>query len=284
MLTRKEAISFLKIPEKHFDNYFKISKEIAGTKEGNRFKFNQAALTQWAEQRDHNTVKLSLAEYQECFEFAIKMAYSTNSRHGTGIRGQRSEVQMADDFIMGILAERGVAKFMKERFGIDVGLDMEVHPEKITPQDIVYIMNGTKKEPPKLNVGIKSSKMKNCFNIIDPLEYENEERKSDVYIFARVDLPSDHLFRILRDHSFFKTVREFLEKEENFRKIGSLESVPVWVCGFSYSNEFEKVREIPNQKFDGERYVKRVGEMHHSAEEWKELVSKMQSSPEVLTD
>lgn len=275
MLTRKEAVSFLKIPEKHFENYFKICGEIRGIKQGNRWEFDPNDLTQWAESRDYGTVKLSLAEYQECFEFAIKMAYSTNSRHGTGIRGQRSEVQMADDFILGILAEKGFARFMKERHGIEVGLDMEVHPEKITPQDIVSILQDGRNRPPKLKIGIKSSKLKNCFNIIDPLEYENSDRKSDVYIFARVDLPSDHLFRILRDHSFFKTVREFLEKNENFRKIGTLDFISVWICGFSYNGEFDKVNEIPNQKFEGARYVKKVGEMHHTAEDWKELISKM---------
>jgi hypothetical protein len=275
MLTRKEAISFLEIPEKHFDNYFKISGEIPGFKQGNRWQFDRDALVQWAQSRDYGTVRLSLIEYQECFEFAIKMAYSTNSRHGTGIRGQRSEVQMADDFILGILAEKGFAKFMKERHGIEVDLDMNVHPEEITPQDIISILKDGLKRPPNLKVGIKSSKLKNCFNIIDPLEYENSDRKSDVYIFARVDLPSDHLFRILRDHSFFKTVREFLEKNENFRKIGTLEVIPVWICGFSYDGEFHKVNEITNQKFEGERYVKSVGEMHHTAEDWKELISKM---------
>lgn len=273
MLTRKEAISFLNIPEKNFDNYFKVSHEIAGSKEGNRWKFDQNALSQWATNREYNTVKLSLDVYQECFEFAIKMAYLTNSGHGTGIRGQRSEVQVVDDFILGILAERGVAKFMKEKYETEVGIDMELHPYKITPQDLVSIVHDGLKRPPKLKVGIKSSKVKNCYNIIDPLEYENAERKSDVYIFARVDLPSDHLFRILRDHSFFKTTRKFLEQNENFRKIGTLEAISVWVCGFSYIGEFNKVSEIPNLKFNGKRYVKCVGEMHHSTEEWIELIS-----------
>ena len=35
-LTRKEAIEFLDIPEKNFDNYFKKSEEIKGYKKENR--------------------------------------------------------------------------------------------------------------------------------------------------------------------------------------------------------------------------------------------------------
>lgn len=275
MLTKKEAVSFLGIPEKHFRNYFESSGEIKGTQVRNRWMFSEIDLNQWANNKINSTVELTLAEYEECFQFAIKMAYSTNSRHGTGIRGQRSEVQMADDFILGILAENGVAKFMQEKFGISVGLDMEVHPEHITPQDIVSISNGTSARVPNLNIAVKSSKIKSCFNIIDPLEYETPGRKSDVYIFARVDLPSDHLFRILRDHSFFKSVREFLDGNEKFRKIGVLKTVPIWICGFSYHGEFDKVKEIPGQAFNGERYVKSVGQMHHTEDEWKDLLSKL---------
>jgi hypothetical protein len=126
-----------------------------------------------------------------------------------------------------------------------------------------------------LRISVKLSKIKNCFNIIDPLEYENSVRKSDVYIFARVGPLSDHLFRILRGHSFFRPVREFLDKSEGFRKIDVLKSVPVWICGFSYHREFERVKQIPGQIFNGERYVKRVGEMHHSDSEWENLLSKI---------
>ncbi|MEM0135665.1 MAG: hypothetical protein QXU18_10670 [Thermoplasmatales archaeon] len=75
--------------------------------------FSKFELTQWKNNKKNSTIELPLAEYEECFQFAIKMAYFTNSRHGTGIRDQRSEVQMADDFILGILAEKGVAKFLQ---------------------------------------------------------------------------------------------------------------------------------------------------------------------------
>jgi len=53
-------------------------------------------------------------------------------------------------------------------------------------------------------------------------EVEFKDRKSDVYIFARVGLPSDHLFRILRSHSFFYKLRKFFEKNKEFRQIEEL--------------------------------------------------------------
>lgn len=275
VLTKKEAIKFLNIPEKHFNNYFGYSKEIKGFKKNNRWYFNENDLKEWNELRQQRTIKLTAAEYEKCFEFAIKMAYSTKASHGTGIRGARSEVQMADDFILGILAEHAIQRFLLEKFGIKIKLDLDVHPGKITQQDFDGIYDKGKLRPVQCGVAVKSSKMKSCFNVIDPLEYENADRKSDIYIFARVGLPSDHLFRILRNHSFFKNVAEFLEGSSNFRKIEKLDDIPIWICGFSYFNELEKTKKIPGQEFDGYRYVKSVAEMHNSNEDWQKFIKNL---------
>jgi len=277
-LSSKESIGYLKIAEKEFNNYFKSSGEIKGEKVGARFKFKKSDLDCWNNLKKNRTVILNLKEYEKCFEFAIKMAYSTKASHGTGIRGVRSEMQMADDFILGILAEHGVQKFLKEKFGTEIKLDLEVHPDHITPQDFDGIIEKGKIRPAKMGVAIKSSKWKSCWNVIAPIEYEHEGRKSDVYIFVRVGLPSDHLFRIIREHSFFKNVKDFLEHSEGFREIQELKEIPIWITGFSYHKEFEKVKEIPGQKFDGKpdyRYVKPVGKMHNSDEDWKSFVKRL---------
>lgn len=274
-LTKNEAIEFLKIDSKEFNNYFQNSREIKGLKKGVRWYFDKDELLKWNTLRKSRTVSLFLKEYEKCFEFAIKMAYSTRASHGTGIRGMRSEVQMADDFILGILAEQGIQKFLKDKFGTEIKLDMDVHQGRITPQDFDGIKEKGEWRKVKIGVAVKSSKMKSCFNIVPTIEYENEDRKSDVYIFVRVGLPSDYLFRILRDHSFFKNVAEFLEKSEGFRKIKELKEIPIWICGFSYYKELNKVKEIPGQEFDGYRYVKSVADMHNSDNEWAELIKKL---------
>ena len=114
--TRKEAIQYLNIPEKHFDNYLKFSKEIKGQKQANRrWSFKKTDLDIWKSQKEENTVTLSMKIYEECFEFAIRMVYSGLSARGSGIRGTRSEVQIADDVILGILGEYGVKKFLKDK-------------------------------------------------------------------------------------------------------------------------------------------------------------------------
>lgn len=272
--TKKEAIEFLNIPEKEFKNYFEFSKEIQGQKIGSRWYFEKKSISDWKKQKEDRTIHLTMDEYETCFEFAIKMVYGGLSLNG--IRGQRTEIQAADDVILGILAEHAVKNLLLSKFETKIELDEEVHPDHITPQDFDQIEKDGLIRPPKLGVGIKASKMKNAFLVLGANEVESPERRSDVYVFARVGLPSDHLFRILRDHSFFGKVRKFFETNDKFKKIEELENIPVWVCGFAYANELERVTEIPGQEFsNGHRYVKSVGKLHNTDEDWRELISKL---------
>lgn len=239
-LTKKRAIEFLNIPEKEFKNYFEFSKEIQGEKIGSRWFFDKKNISDWKKIKEDRTIHLTMDEYETCFEFAIKMVYGGLSLNG--IRGQRTEIQAADDVILGILAEHAIKNLLLKKFNTKIKLDEEVHPEHITPQDFDQIEVNKSFRTPKLGVGIKASKMKNAFLVLGANEVEFPERRSDVYIFARVGLPSDHLFRILRDHSFFGKVRKFFETNNKFKKIEKLENIPIWVCGFAYVDELERAR------------------------------------------
>lgn len=273
-LSRKDAIKFLDILEKDFKNYHEFSKEIKGNSINRRWYFNEDDLIAWKNLKENRTIDLSIKEYEVCFEFAIKMVYGGLSLNG--IRGQRTEVQAADDVILGILAEHATKIFLLKKFATEIKLDEKVHPEEITPQDFDQIRDGNLFRKPKLGVGIKASKTKNAFLVLGSNEVEFPDRRSDVYIFARVGLPSDHLFRILRDHSFFGEVRRFLDKDVNFKKILELKKIPVWICGFAYVEELEKKTSIPGQEFsNGYRYVKSVNNLHNSDKEWKNLISKL---------
>jgi len=273
-ITKKQAIEFLNIPEKDFKNYFESSREIVGEKIGSRWYFKKDHLESWNKLKEDRTIFLTIEEYEKCFQFAIKMVYGGLSLNG--IRGQRTEVQASDDVILGILAEQAVKNLLDQKFSTEIKLDEEVHTEEITPQDFDKIKDGNTFRNPRLGVGIKASKMKNAFLVLGSNEVEFSNRKSDVYVFVRVGLPSDHLFRILRDHSFFKKVREFMDNDNKFKKIEMLKPIPVWICGFVYANELEKVKEIPGQEFsNGHRYVKSVKFMHNSNKEWEDLIKKL---------
>lgn len=275
MITKREALSLTGLPKKHFDNYFMSSCEIQGVKESGRWRFDEQALQQWLLMKEWSTVELTQADYMECFEFAFKMAYVSNAAHGTGIRGQRSEVQKTDDFIFGILAEYGVRSFMHSKFGIDIGLDMDVHPDHITAQDVISVRENGIERPAKVNIAIKSSKMKSCWNVIDPLEYDDPGRRSEVYIFTRVEIPTDHLFRAVRDHSLFDRLHAFLDLNPLYKKLDPLPHVKVWICGYSNYGEFDRVKKIPGQDFSGDRYVKSVGEMHKTEDDWRSLAERL---------
>ena len=177
-LTRREAIAYLNIREKHFDNYVKSSNEIAHYKKSNRYYFTKNELDRWKDLRDSRTVYLSMEEYQKCFILAIQMAYTKKPSAGTGIRGVRSEMQVADDWILGIMAEFALKKFLKEKYQIEIELDTEPHPKEGITAQVVVTVNG---KIPNLKVAMKASKEKNCWIVLDPLEYNDSRRSSDVH-------------------------------------------------------------------------------------------------------
>ena len=152
--------------------------------------------------------------------------------------------------------------------------------DHITAQDFDGICDDGVKRVVKLGVAVKASKMKSCFNIIPPIEYENEDRKSDIYIFVELGYLRTIFLESQRSF-FFKGVADFLDEEEGFREIEELTDIPIWICGFSYHDELERVTEIPGQSFSNERarikhrYVKSVSEMHNSDEDWRDLIEKL---------
>jgi hypothetical protein len=153
-------------------------------------------------------------------------------------------------------------------------LDFDIH-DAIVPQDIVGIKDGSAYRPPKVGVGIKSSKPKSAFLILGENEITIPERRSDYYILCRPDIPDDHLLRLAKDR-----VEEIVRGQHYFptyqEKIPDFENMFCEVCGWCKIDELEKVSGIPGQEFDnGFRYVKKSGLLHKSPEEWKQLIAKL---------
>lgn len=269
IFTRKEAIQYLEIPSKYFDNYFRFSGEIKGFKRKGRWCFNKSELDRWKNLRDNRTFFLNLAEYEKCFEFAMKLVYGGLSRYG--LRGQRTEVQVVDNVILGILVEHALQKFLIREYGTEIVLDDKVHPSHITPPDIIGVKEEGQLRQPKIFVGVKGSKMKSAYLIAD--EHGMPGRSADIYVFGRVDLPSDHLFRYLREHKFFKRVSDFLKTKEEFRKLEEINGLNVWICGYIEGRNLDKVTEIPGQDFGKNKYVKSVSGLKNAHHDWLKFVS-----------
>ena len=69
ILSKKEAIEYLGIENKEFENYFKSGGEIKGKKVGARFQFKKSDLVCWNDLKKSRIVILNLKEYEKCFNW-----------------------------------------------------------------------------------------------------------------------------------------------------------------------------------------------------------------------
>src|SRR6202008_1497967 len=101
-------------------------------------------------------------------------------------------------WVKGQLGEVAVKKFFHKEFGFDIELDFDIY-NNIVPQDIIGVVEKGKMRKPKIGVGIKSSKPKSAFLVLGENEIRIPERRSDIYIYCRPDIPDDHLLRLTKD-------------------------------------------------------------------------------------
>ena len=159
-------------------------------------------------------------------------------------------------------------------------LDFDLHKE-IVPQDIIGIKEGSTFRNPKTKVAIKATKFQNSYLILGTADVEPENRKSDIYILTRIDLPDDHLLRIAKDE-----LEELLKKQKHFDsykdKLSGFEPIPCEVVGFAYRRELEKIdnteqlaKILGTRNPSGARYVKVAGKLRDSIEEWAKIAEKL---------
>ena len=114
------------------------------------------------------------------------------------------------------------------------------------------------------------SKPKSAYLVLSLEEVELPRRKSDVYVFTRVNLPDDHLLRIS-----VKEIKELVRDQKHYKTyeklIPGFEPISAEIAGFAYKKDLEKVSEIPGQEFDGKRYVKKSGELRRDIQEWRRV-------------
>jgi|SRR3989338_914048 len=276
IISKKEAILQLGIDEKTFDNYFRIGGEVPCLPRiGNgRFKFDDKVLNNWKLDREYRTVILDIADYKRCLDFALAQDARAYVASDFGSGRQREFGQKITNWVKGQLGEIAVKKFFKEKFGTDVELDFEIR-DSIVPQDITAINEKGKARTPRIGVGIKSSKPKSVYLVLGSNEIELPERRSDVYIFCRPDLPDDHLLRLTRDAvlSFVKG-EAYYETYKN--EIPVLTPMPCEIVGYCEFDKLEPATEIPGQKFEsGHRYVIKTGLLKHSPVDWRKLIGRL---------
>ncbi|MFH1895931.1 MAG: hypothetical protein ABH814_00445 [bacterium] len=276
-ITKQEAIKLLALDEKIFDNYFRNAGEFSCLARENgkgRFYFDKEQLETWLENFKWRLVELNIEDYQQCLDFALAQHFRGYVLSDWGTTRQREFGQKITNWVKGQLAEVAVLKFLKKEFSLEVELDFAIHGN-IVPQDVIGVVEGGVQRKPKIEIGIKSSKPKSAYLILSENEIAIPERRSDIYIFCRPDIPDDHLLRITKNR-----IEELLKNQEHFgtyeNKIPQFENMYCEIAGWCDVEELEKVNSIPGLNFEhGFRYAKRSGELHRDKESWKRLIRKI---------
>lgn len=276
IINKSDAIRLLNLDEKTFDNFFKNADEFSALPRENnrgRFYFDKETLEKWLESYKWRTIELTIDDYKQCLDFALAQHFRGYVLSDWGTARQREFGQKITNWVKGQLAEVAVKKFIKREFNVEIELDFAIH-DAIVPQDIIGIKDDGNARPPKVGVGIKSSKPKSAYLVLGENEITIAERRSDYYIFCRPDIPDDHLLRITKS-----TVEELVKNQQLYPtykdRMPAFENMFCEVAGWCAIGELEKVKSIPGQEFDGFRYVKKSGQLHRTLEDWKKLVTKL---------
>lgn len=275
-LTKKAAVDYLKLDEKIFDNYFKVANEFSSLERENgrgRFYFNKQVLSQWMEGLRWRTVNLNKEDYALCLDFALAQHFRNYVQSDFGTGRQREFGQKITNWVKGQLGEVAVKKFLKREFNLDVELDFEIR-EDIVPQDIIGVSEGGKTRKPKIGIGIKSSKPKSAFLVLGENEIRIKERRSDVYIYCRPDIPDDHLLRLAK-----KEIIEVVKRKPHYLKYKNLIpdflDISCEIAGWCYYSDLRETKGIPGQDFDGVRFVRESGLLKKTKEEWEMLIQRL---------
>jgi len=276
ILSKKEAVKYLGLDEKTFDNYFKNAKEFPCLKRNGargRFYFNENTLRKWKEGLIWRTVELNKADYALCLDFALAQHFRNYVQSDFSTGRQREFGQKITNWVKGQLGEVAVQKFLKREFGLDIELDFDIR-DNIVLQDIMGIGKKGKMRIPKIGVGIKSSKPKSAFLVLGENEIKIKERRSDIYIYCRPDIPDDHLLRITKEE-----INEVVKNKPHYLKykdlIPDFANIPCEVVGWCYYSDLRETDKIPGQDFDGMRFVKESGLLRKSKKDWGNFIKQL---------
>src|SRR3989339_1547329 len=264
--SKKEAVAYLGLDEKTFDNYFKNAAEFSCLNRNGgrgRFYFDEDTLRKWKDGLAWRTVDLNKDDYALCLDFALAQHFRNYVQSDFGTGRQREFGQKITNWVKGQLGEIAVKKFLYREFGLEVILDFDIHDE-IVPQDIIGIVENEKVRPPKIGIGIKASKPKNAFLILGANEINIPSRRSEIYIYTRPDIPDDHILRIAKEK-----IIELVSNQKHYtvyqEQIPDFSDIPCEIAGWCHYSELEEVTSIPGQEFEGgTRFVRASGLLKRS--------------------
>jgi len=210
-----------------------------------------------------STVILNSNDYKRALDHGLMAYYVarwSTTEHGT--KEQRIAPKMVSNYIRGHLGELAVKKFLEDppgdiSFGIrkvnirnlmDRRQKRESLSERVIARDIESVTNenGEVIEGDDLNpVSIKSSRFKSCWLAVPDSQLDESnpmiEEVADFYIFVRVDLPDDHLFRHFKELADrVKTTGEAGEVESIPLDLPNIDKIRAMVTGFATESDLRE--------------------------------------------
>lgn len=272
-LSFRAASNRFNIPLRNIENYAVIGEELPYYTSGNRRYLRTSDIQKWLSNRRNYLFKLGRRDYLKCLDFAIRSYYAERPKSNFGTTEQRDAGKIISNYVLGKLGEMAIQKFLKNNFQVDSRLDFDLR-DAIVGQDISEIAKprkgGRVYNPPRLNVAIKSSKMKNVFLIVSAKEVKDKNRKSDVYIFVRVDLYLNHLLRIMKSNKPLSKFR---------RLIPEFIAIDAEVCGYCKHSTLRKSRVVsilPNSNTKIQpSYIMKTGDLSNRWPDWTRLMNKL---------
>ncbi len=119
LLTKKEAVKFLGLDDKTFDNYFKNATEFPCIDRNGgrgRFYFDENVLRKWKDSLAWRTVDLNKNDYALCLDFALAQHFRNYVQSDFGTGRQREFGQKITNWVKGQLGEVAVRKFFKREY------------------------------------------------------------------------------------------------------------------------------------------------------------------------
>ncbi len=273
MLTFRKCAEKLGIELRSLENYAMHGRELEYEKI-NRIRYiHESELERWHNQRQSSLIQLTRDEYLRCAKFAIRSYYWSSARADFATSRQRDAGQIYTNYVFGKLGEMALQKFLLQHFQLNVRLDFEFR-NGVVGQDIIEIAIPRRTprvyNPPAIRVAIKTTKMKNVWLIVGQKEIEDSSRLSDAYVLVRIDLPQDHLFRLLRNEPSFSSLTKSIPEFEN---------IGAEIVGFAWHGNLSEIgltNRIPDLNFAIQpSYIMRSGDLHRSQDAWRQFCNRL---------
>jgi len=291
-LNVEEARAYLELPSVTYLNNYVEAGELVGTRRGDIVVFSQEELDRWRSER--NLFALDMRDYMKCLHFAVGSLYKYCSVAGCATSNSSGLARVVDSFMLQKLGETAFQKFMDKNFEIFIKFEFEFQEEAASQEVTAIALPGkwlrVYNPPERLRLTVKTVEMGNSRLFVpeSEVEYRRHHPLIDVYVVVRVELPPDHLFRILGESSQSRLgiVRgettlprfDYLEADSGIVTeevlIPQLESIQVEIVGYAWFSELLEAGIQPSiweQKMKPGYYLPTVN-LRRGDLEWRKLI------------